>query len=66
MIMDEDVKKLVIERIDRLPSNIKISIGNAGSFTKNELIENVKDETPIGNKIAEIQLTYIRSFTKKR
>lgn len=62
--MDEDVKKLVIARLDSLPSNVKISIGSSGSFTKGELIRNVENETDIGKKIVEIQLAYIQHFMK--
>ncbi len=63
--MKEDVKELVIARLDNLPSHIKISIGNMGSFTKSELIQNVRNETPLGEKIAEIQIAYIKSMIKR-
>jgi hypothetical protein len=62
--MNKDLKDLVIARLDNLPRGIKISIGSAGSLTKDELIKNVEKETPIGEKIAQIQLAYIHSFIK--
>lgn len=63
--MDKDAKELVIARLDNLPKHIKISIGSIGSFTKAELIRNVEDETPIGEKVVEIQLSYIKSMIKR-
>jgi len=63
--MKRDVKELVIARLSVLPSNIKISIGGVGTLTRDELIKNVEDETPIGEKIAEMHLAYIRSFFKR-
>ena len=59
------MKKLVIARLDVLPSNVKISIGDFGEFTKSELIDQVDKGTPIGEKIAEIQMVYIRSTVRR-
>jgi hypothetical protein len=63
--MKQDIKQLVIARLDQMPSHIKVSVGDVGSFSKSELIRNVEEETPIGQKLAEIQLAYIKSFIKK-
>lgn len=57
---NEDIKELVVERLKTLPSDIKISIGSDGSFTKNELISHIEDEDEIGEKIIEIQLKYLQ------
>lgn len=62
--MKEEVKELVIARLDQLPSNVKISIGGVGSFTKDELINHVKEGDSVGERVAEVQLAYIRSFIK--
>ena len=63
--MEKDVKDLVIARLENLPSNIKISVGGLGSFTKSELIKAVEEEDELGKRVAEIQLAYIRSFVKR-
>ena len=63
--MEKDVKDLVIARLENLPSNIKISVGGLGSFTKSELIKAVEEEDELGERVAEIQLAYIRSFVKR-
>lgn len=58
----EQVKKLVIARLDSLPSNVRISVGSEGSFNKQQLIEQVKSDTEIGEKMIEIELEYLRKL----
>ncbi len=58
----ENVKALVIARLETLPPNKKISIGSYGEFTKNELIEHIKKEDEIGKKIVEIELEFLRAM----
>ncbi|NCT00249.1 hypothetical protein GW765_04730 [Candidatus Parcubacteria bacterium] len=60
--ISEDLKNLVIERLDVLPSDKKISIGSVGEFTKDELIERVKQGDEIGQKIVEIELSFLRAL----
>ena len=60
--INEEVKKIVIARLEVFPSDKKISIGSVGGLTKQEMIENVEKETDIGEKIAEVQLNYLRSL----
>jgi len=60
--IDEELKKIIIARLETFPSNKKISIGSIGEFTKNEMIENIEKETDVGEKIIEIQLNYLRSL----
>ena len=58
----EEIKELVIARLDAIPSNKKISIGNYGEFTKDELIEGVKSGSEVGKKIIEVELEFLRAF----
>jgi len=58
----EEIKELVIARLDAIPSNKKISIGNYGEFTKEELIEGVKFGSEVGKKIIEVELEFLRAF----
>ncbi len=60
----ENIKALVIARLETLPPNRKISIGSYGEFTKSELIEHVKREDEIGKKIVEIELEFLRAMKK--
>lgn len=58
----EDIKELVIIRLETLPSNMKISIGSYGEFSKDELIDHVKKEDGIGKKMVEIELEFLRAL----
>ena len=58
----EDIKELVIARLEAIPPNKKISIGNYGEFTKDELIEGVKSGSEIGKKIVEVELEFLRAL----
>ncbi len=60
--INNDVRELVIARLDLLPRNIKVSIGTEGEFTKSELIERVKRGDAIGQQIVEIELSFLRAL----
>lgn len=60
--INEDIKKIVIARLEVLPGNKKISIGSEGSFSKGELIEHIQKEDKIGKKIIEIELEFLQSL----
>ena len=56
---EEYIKKLVIERLRTMPPNMKISIGNHGSFDKRDLINQVSRGTPLGKETVKSQITLI-------
>lgn len=62
LMTDEDIRQLVVARLRSFSSNKKISIGSDGEFTGEELIEKVKSNDEIGQKIISIQLEYLRSL----
>jgi hypothetical protein len=57
---DEEIKELVIARLETMPPDRKLSIGSEGEFTRDELIESVKRGDEVGKKIIEIQLQYLQ------
>ncbi len=61
-ITTEEIKQLVIERLRRIPSGKKVSIGADGDFTSDELIKFVETNDIVGNKIIKMQLEYLRSL----
>ncbi len=61
-LQDEEIKQLVIERLRRIPSGKKVSIGAEGDFTSDELIKLVEKNDKIGDKIIDMQLEYLRSL----
>ncbi|MDE1825403.1 MAG: hypothetical protein KGH61_03445 [Candidatus Micrarchaeota archaeon] len=60
----EDLKELVIARLSVMPPNRKIAIGGYGEFTKEELIHEVNNDTEIGKKIVEIEISFIRAVAQ--
>lgn len=63
MIDYDEIKKLVIIRLESMPSNIKVSIGGR-DLSRDELIKEVKDDTEFGRLISQMQLEYLRSMKK--
>jgi hypothetical protein len=60
--ISNDVKELVIARLDVLPSNRKISVGSEGEFTKTQLIEHVREGDSIGRTIVDLELEFLRAL----
>lgn len=61
-ITDDEIRKLVIERLKTFPLGKKVSIGSEGSFDKEELINHIEKQDKIGEKIVEIQLNYLQAL----
>lgn len=61
-ITDEEIRKLVIERLKILSPGKGISIGSDRSYTKDELIKEVENGTRIGNKIIKIEVEFLQSL----
>lgn len=59
---NKEIRQLVIERLKAIPSDKKISIGNKGNFTTEELIKRVEKNDEIGQKIVEIQMTFLQAL----
>lgn len=64
MGQDEDIRQLVIVRLEAMPANVKLSIGSHGEFDKDELISSVKKGDEVGKKIIAAQLHYLRSLKR--
>lgn len=62
VLADADVRKLVLARLSVLSRDTVISLGSAGSFSRDELLHKVEQGDAIGEKLAEIQLEWLRSF----
>ena len=65
MVSEEEIKKLVISRLQSMPDNLKLSIGSLGSFDRINLISHVEKGDEVGKKIVEMHLFYLKSFKKK-
>ncbi len=60
----KELKEVVIMRIESIPSNLKLSIGNGQSLTKEEMIEHVKQEDEIGRYLINSHLSFMRAIAK--
>ena len=62
--IEEQIKKTVIARLEVMSQDKKMSIGASGEFSREELIEKVKRGDPIGKKMIQIELDFLRSLKK--
>ncbi len=61
-ITEEEIREIVIARLRTVPDKFKLVIGNRGSFTKEQLIDAVEEESDVGNKFVDIQMHYLKSL----
>ena len=57
--ISEDLKNLVVERLDLLSPDLVMSIGSSGTFTKSELIDHVKKGDEVGKTIVKMELNFL-------
>lgn len=62
MSVEEEIKKVILARLETWPKNKKLSIGSKGEFTKDQLIEEVKKDSPIGKKLIQIELEFLKAL----
>ena len=60
---NSEIKELVVARIKVMPQNYKLSVGDKGTFTKNQLIEHVLKGDETGNQIIQMQMNFIKALT---
>ena len=63
--MEKDyVKKLVIARLEAMPPNVSFSIGGAGTFSRNDLINEVRAGSRVGEAAVELELEFLRAMPR--
>lgn len=62
ILSDEEVRRLVMARLSVLSADTIVSLGSAGSFTRDELLKSVEKGDKVGEKLAEIQMEWLKSF----
>lgn len=60
--ISEELKKIVLWRIETIPPNFKLSVGNQGTFTKEELKQHIEQEDKIGVAFAQMQLNFMKAL----
>lgn len=62
--LDEELKRLVIERLKTSSDELNVVIGNTGNFTRDELIKNIEAENEIGKEIVESEFEFIKAMVE--
>ena len=60
---DKELKELVLARIGVMPSNYKLSVGSKGTFTKEQIINHIKERDEIGIQIIDMEMGFIKALT---
>ncbi len=60
--ISEALKDLVVARLDLMSPDLAVSIGSSGTFTKNELIEHVKQGDAVGKTIVEMEMEFLEAI----
>ena len=64
--IEPEIKEIILQRIlsSKLPSNIKLSVGNSSNEPMGilEMAEHVKKEDEIGQKIIRMELNYLKAL----
>lgn len=61
--ISEDLKNLVVSRLELLSPNKKFFIGShKEGFTKEDLIEHVEKEDEIGKKVIKMEMTFLKAL----
>ena len=57
------LKELVLYKLDtEVPAHFKMSIGKEGTFTRDQLKEEVKNDSDVGEMYVKMQLNFMRSL----
>ena len=59
---NNEIKNLVITRLETLPSDAIVSLGSNGEFTKDQIIESVRNGDENGKKMIEIEMTFLQGL----
>ncbi len=64
-MIEEDDWKLAELRLETMPTNLQLSIGNYGILDKKELLEHLSKRDEIGKLVVQSQIQYLRYFKKE-
>ncbi len=59
---NNEIKNLVIARLETLPSDAVVSLGSNGEFTKDQIIESIRSGDENGQKMIEIEMTFLQGL----
>ena len=61
-VYDEEIIELVVARLQVLPEGAGISVGAEGDFSKEDIINHVRNGDDIGQKIIDAELHFLRTL----
>jgi hypothetical protein len=59
---DKDILELVLIRLESMPENFQVNLGNNQILQKADLISHVKNQDDLGKKIMNVQMQYLREL----
>jgi len=59
---DNEIRNLVMTRLETLPSDAVVSLGSNGEFTKDQIIESVRRGDENGKKMIEIEMAFLQGL----
>jgi hypothetical protein len=62
--INQEIKEVVIMRIESMPSNLKLSIGNNQSLTKEDMIKHVMEEDDTGRQIINSHISFMKAIAR--
>ncbi|OGL65957.1 hypothetical protein A3B21_02160 [Candidatus Uhrbacteria bacterium RIFCSPLOWO2_01_FULL_47_24] len=60
--MEDEIKELVIARLQTLPDDISVSVGADGEYSRDQIIQHVEEGDEVGKKMVEIEMNFLRSL----
>lgn len=62
MALEDEIRQLVVARLETLPDGMGISIGSVGELNKQELISHVKEGDKIGQTIIDAEMQFLQAL----
>jgi len=59
---DVNIKNLIKKRLAAMPPDISFFVGDFGDFSRDQLINEIDENSEIGEEIIEMQLNFIRKM----
>lgn len=61
-ITDEEIRSLVVERLKSISDESSLMIGGDKKLSKSDMIKSVQNGDDTGEKIIDMQMTYLRDL----
>lgn len=62
MELNDEVVELIIARIEAMPGNLQVHLGNHKTLDKEDMLKEVKSRSHLGKLIIQNQLNYLRAL----